>query len=235
MGTSKGYLPPTGYLWTKAKRSVTDMVKNNFESESIGKAVGNYARASRGTSQGKISNLAKSGSKAVGFFGLAKTEGFNAALEKSGLSDLIGKDNLEVYSGLLDYFSGNGSTLDDSVIRDSIGEVMQEQLSNIEEGKSFEDMISDLDMNQFISDLITKFVQKDFLLNFAEKIEAKCGSIDKYKTAENQIKDFIQLSISSSYSAEELSSIDWFKQEGREFIDSRCNEVLRVFDVYLGD
>ena len=37
MGTSKGYQPPKGYLWSNAKRAVTNMVNSNFESSSIGK------------------------------------------------------------------------------------------------------------------------------------------------------------------------------------------------------
>lgn len=65
MGTSKGYLPPTGYLWTDAKRDVTKMVKDNFTPSSIGKAISNFAKAlnSSGGSGSNASNAIQSGGK----------------------------------------------------------------------------------------------------------------------------------------------------------------------------
>ena len=94
MGTSKGYQPPKGFLWSDAKRAVTSMVKSNFENDSIGKAVGRYNQAARqgGTSK-RQQGLSTAGSKAIGFFSTAKSQGFDRALEQVGLSNLIGKSN----------------------------------------------------------------------------------------------------------------------------------------------
>lgn len=80
---------------------------------------------------------------------------------------------------------------------------------DVPEGKSFEEVINDLDMNKFVKDLITKFVQKDFIMNFSEKIEVKCKNIEEYKKAEKQIKDFIKIKIESKYTVEDLSVINW--------------------------
>ena len=167
------------------------------------------------------------------FFTIVQSQGFNKALEQAGLSNLIGKSNEEIYSGLLDYFSGDGSSLDDAVVRDSMAELMKELFLDVPEGKSFEEVINDLDMNKFVKDLITKFVQKDFIMNFSEKIEVKCKNIEEYKKAEKQIKDFIKIKIESKYTVEDLSKINWHGVEGRNFINNRCNEVLKVFEVYL--
>jgi len=235
MGTSKGYLPPKGYLWSDAKRAVTSMVKNNFESDSIGRAVGRYNQASRqggGSSRQQI--LSAGGSKAISFFSIAKVQGFEKALENAGLNNLIGKSNEEIYSGLLDYFVGNGSTLDDSIVRDSMAELLKELFLDISDDKNFGDIINDLDMNQFIKNLITKFIQKDFIMNFSEKIEAKCKNIEEYINAEKKIKDFIRVKIDTKYSVDDLSKIDWQGQQGKKFINDRCNEVISVFDIYLG-
>jgi uncharacterized protein YaaR (DUF327 family) len=88
-------------------------------------------------------------------------------------------------------------------------------------------------MNKFVKNLITKFIQKDFLMNFSEKIEAKCKNIEEYKKAEKQIKNFIKAKIDTKYSVEDLSKIDWRGSQGKTFIHDRCNEVLKVFEVYL--
>lgn len=234
MGTSKGYQPPKGYLWSDAKRAVTSMVKNNFESDSIGKAVGQYNQAARqGGGFRRQQDLSTAGSKAVGFFSVARSQGFQKALEQTGLSNLIGKTNEEIYAGLLDYFVGDGSSLDDSIVRDSMAELLKELFFDVPDDKSFEDVINDSDMNKFIKDLITKFIQKDFIMNFSEKIEAKCKNIEVYKNAEKKIKDFIRAKIDTKYSAGDLSKIDWKGQQGKRFINDRCNEVIRVFDIYL--
>lgn len=239
MGTSKGYLPPTGYLWTKAKRSVTNMVNHNFESESMGKAVGNYARAVSGGSdrshRSRVTRLAEVGSRAGEFFGIAQSEGIESALEKIGLADLTDRDSVEVYAGLLDYLTGNGSTLDDSVVRDSMSEVLKEEIERQLDEKEIGEIIEQIDMENFFMELITKFIQKDFLLLFAEKIQAKCGSVKKYKEAEQQIKTFIKKQISDGYVYKDISKIDWSGTQGKEFIEKRCNEVFTVFNIYLGD
>jgi hypothetical protein len=234
MGTSKGYQPPKGYLWSDSKRAVSSMVRNNFESESIGKAVGRYNQAVRqGGAYRRQQDLSVAGSKAVGFFSMAKMQGLEKALEHVGLNDLIGKSNVEIYMGLLDYFAGSSSTLDDSIVRDSMAELLKELFLDVSDEKSFEDIISDLDMNKFIKDLITKFIQKDFFVNFSEKIEAKCKNIDEYKDAEKKIKDYIKVKIDTRYSTDDLSKIDWHGQQGKTFINDRCNEVIKVFDIYL--
>ena len=234
MGTSKGYQPPKGFLWSDAKRAVTSMVKSNFENDSIGKAVGRYNQAARqGGTPKRQQGLSTAGSKAIGFFSTAKSQGFDRALEQVGLSNLIGKSNEEIYAGLLDYFVGDGSSLDDSIIRDSMAELLKELFLDAPDDKSFGDVIKDSDMNKFIKDLITKFIQKDFIMNFSEKVEAKCKNIEEYKNAENKIKNFIRAKIDTKYSVGDLSKIDWQGLQGKNFINDRCNEVMRVFDVYL--
>ena len=45
MGTSKGYLPPTGYLWSDVKRDVTKMARENFNEKSVQKAISNFSKA----------------------------------------------------------------------------------------------------------------------------------------------------------------------------------------------
>ena len=129
---------------------------------------------------------------------------------------------------------GNGSTLDDSIVRDSMAELLKELFLDISDDKNFGDIINDLDMNQFIKNLITKFIQKDFIMNFSEKIEAKCKNIEEYINAEKKIKDFIRVKIDTKYSVDDLSKIDWQGQQGKKFINDRCNEVISVFDIYLG-
>lgn len=238
MGTSKGYLPPTGHLWSGAKRAVTNMAKNNFGRESVGKAISKFANAktsSNGGSSSAFSNFSISGAKAINFLNYAKQYGFDEALREVGLQNLIGKKNDEVYVGLLDYFSGEGSTLDKNVVRDSMSEVLKENMDDITDDKDYDDIIANIDINKFIIDFITAFTQKSFLTNFSEKIEGLCKNLDEYISAENNIKDFIRVEIERKYNFEDLSKIDWKGEQGKEFINKKCSDAYEIFKMWKDD
>lgn len=239
MGTSKGYLPPTGHLWRDAKRSVTSMAKDNFSRDGIGKTMSKFSDAmmnSNRNSSGQLHSFAISGSSAVGFFTNAKQYGFNEALNKIGLQDLIGKSNEEVFIGLLDYFSGDGSTIEKNIVRDSMSELLKEKMVDIigDEG-SFDDIISNMDMNKFITDFIIKFIQKSFLTNFSEKLEGLCKNLDDYIKGEKDVKDFIRIEIERNYTPEELNNIDWKGKQGLDFINKKCKEAFELFEMWKGD
>lgn len=236
MGTSKGYSPPTGYLWSSAKRAVTSMINSNCSSESVGRAVAKYIQATKqgnGAILGSKNQLvANAGAKASNFFNYAQKYGLNESLREAGLQNLIGKSNEEVYSGLLDYFTESGSSLNESIVRDSMVEVMKDIFLD-KDNQSFDEIFNSLNMNDFIKSLIVKFVQKDFITNFSEKIESKCDNLDEYKKIEKDIKEFINSEIDSNYKAEDLNKIDWSGMEGREFINKKTTEVLEIFEMYL--
>lgn len=238
MGTSKGYLPPTGFLWKETKRSITNMVKNNFQRDSIGKAMSNFSNIyNNGNNGGRRSSgtIASSGARAVGFLKDAKDFGFNDALNKAGLAHLIGKDSDEVYIGLLDYFAGDGSTLNKSIVRDSMSELLKEQFLDVSESKEYDEIISNMDINKFISDFIIKFIQKSFLTNFSEKIEGLCKNLDEYIKAEKDIKEFIRIEIERNYSVDDINNINWTGKQGKDFIMHKCNEAYEIFSMWKGD
>lgn len=236
MGTSKGYSPPTGYLWSSVKRTVTSMINNNCNSESVGRAIGKYVQATKqgngGLRENKNQLVASTGAKALNFFNYAQKYGLNESLREAGLQNLIGKSNEEIYSGLLDYFTEIGSSLNESIVRDSMAEVMKDIFLD-KEDQNFDEIFNSLNMNNFIKNLIVKFVQKDFITNFSEKIEAKCDNLDEYIKIEKDIKEFISSEIDLNYKAEDLNKIDWSGTEGREFINKKTNEVLEIFEMYL--
>lgn len=237
MGTSKGYLPPTGYLWSDTKRAVTGMVKNNFQRDYIGKAVSKFANATLSSNGGgsAFSTFSIAGTKSIGFFNIAKQYGFDEALNRAGLQDLIGKSNEEIYVGLLDYFADDGSTLDKNIVRDSMSELLKETMLDVTDEKSYNEIIQNMDINKFIMDFIIAFTQKSFLTNFSEKIEGLCKNLDEYIKAENTIKDFIRIEIERKYTFEELSKVDWRSSQGKDFINKKCEDAFEIFKMWKED
>lgn len=90
MGTSKGYLPPTGYLWPDVKRDVTKMVRDNFSSSSVDKAVSSFAKVlnSSGGSGSNAGKAIQSSGRALSFIDSVRKYGFTETLERFGLSHL---------------------------------------------------------------------------------------------------------------------------------------------------
>jgi len=228
VGTSQSYAPPTGHLWNPAKRGVTNLINENASSESIGKALRKHVeavRSNKGTYNSKNQKIVSSAGRAINFINDVQTMGLDAALEGHGLSNLIGKGFDEVFVGLLDYFVEDNSSIDGTIARDSMAELMSEMMS-IDE---FEEEINEMDMNNFIKDYIVKYVQKDFMVHYAEKILAACDNINKTISIQNKVKDFIKTVISQNYSPVEISKIDWKGQEGNQIINQIHKDTIDIF------
>lgn len=231
MGTSKGYLPPKGFLWKDTKTAITKMAKNNFDCESVSKAINKYVGArkntnSSGSGQQHNKQIATSGSKALNFINLYNTYGLNATLHQLGLSSLIGKSNESIYEGLLDYFAPNADTFENSVVRDCMIEILDE--FNLFNEEVTENKISD---KEFLQGFFVKYIQKSFISNFFEKIQGLCESIEETNRAVNEIKKYIRVTLETEFTVEELVGINWTSSQGEQFISSKCEEAFDIFKI----
>lgn len=229
MGTSKGYLPPKGYLWKSAKASVTGMAKHNFDNESIGNALNKFTDARRGeTSKGSFSNskMAIAGAKAIGFINLVNSIGLTETLKNIGLESLVGKSNEEIYIGIVDYFSTESESIEDNIVRDCLSELLDEV--------NIFDTDNKITDNEVLQIFITKYIQKSFITNFFEKIQGLCGSIKKTNHALKEIKKYISVMLDRKYEFEDLSKISWTSKSGRDFVSKACDDAFAMFKLMEG-
>lgn len=231
MGTSKGYLPPKGFLWKDTKTAITNMAKNNFDSESVSKAINKYVEARRNTSGGSqgqqhTKQMATSGAKALNFVNLYNAFGLNDTLNKIGLSNLIGKNNEDIYLGLVDYFAPNADTFENSIVRDCMSEILDD--FNLFDENNAENKISD---KEFLQSFFVKYIQKSFISNFFEKIQGLCKNIEETNRAINEVKKDIRVALETEFTIEELTSIDWTSSKGERFISNKCEEAFDMFKI----
>lgn len=232
MGTSKGYLPPTGHLWSDAKRAISSMKRNGYSSNSIGKAMSNFSKASGSNGARKESNsvIGSSGSKVVSFSNLVLSFGLNSALDQVGLSHLKGQGTQAVFEGLIDYFSEGTNSLQQSVANQAMQEYLEEMMEGVKNEGELEEAFANMETDIFIRDYLTKYVEVSFFTNFAEKINSMCKDIGETIKLQGRIKDFIRLTISGNYQLEKLGEMDWKGSDGRQYIERKCNDIWGIFE-----
>lgn len=225
MGTSKGYIPPKNQEWRKAKTSVTRMITGNDTIVGIKSAVSEYAKAYSLTHLNN-SKVGYAVGNLIGFLFNIKENGLEDTLHKEGLENLIGKSNEEIYLGLIDYFCEDNSTIEDSVIRECIVEIF-----NDNDIVDFEDM-DKLDGNNFIKDFIIKYIQVNFEVAFSEKIQGLSESIEESKLRIKEVNQYIDDTIRNLYDVDKLLGINWRGQDGANFINKKCKECYELIMIF---
>lgn len=234
LGTSKGYLPPTGYLWPDVKRDVTKMVKDNFSSSSVDKAVSNFAKAmnNSGGSGQSAGRAIQSSQKALSFIDSVRQYGLSEALDRFGLSHLKNETPENVRKGLIEYFSDSGNEFYDSISNQSMNELMRELFKGIDNVTEYEEVLKTLDTGVFIREFIIKFIQNCFFANFSEKLLSLFDNMDKYQVAEKSVKTHIRNSIEKNFTIEKIQNIDWSGQEGNKIINSTYKKSLELLSAW---
>ncbi|SFA58561.1 hypothetical protein SAMN05216169_10765 [Anoxybacillus pushchinoensis] len=232
MGTSKGYIPPTGYLWSDSKRAVTNMVRSGFTPSSVGKAVSSFSKAMRDGRKSYSNSVGNIGAKSVNFIEAVRQYGFLEALEKVGLSHLRNLPAEKIRSGLLEYFNESGNDLYESVAQQSMSELMRELLMSAENEEDYNNIIGSIDTGEFIREFIIKFIQNCFFTNFAEKLMTMFNTLNKYDTAEESVKTYIRTTIESEFSIEDIQKVDWNGMQGRQIIEEKCNKAFEILSVW---
>lgn len=230
MGTSKGYLPPTGYLWSDVKRDVTKMAKDNFNESSVQKGVSNFARALDNTrsSGGNAGQAIQSGKKVIGFIDAVRKYGFDGALERTGLGHLRGQSTENIKEGLLKYFNEGGNEFYSSISNQTMNELLREMLKGVNEPSEYDEVIKSMEPSDFMMEFIIKFIQNCFFANFTEKLLSLFDKLDKYDVAERSIKTFIRNSIEEKYSKQQVQRVDWNGTEGNEILNETYKSCLNI-------
>lgn len=225
MGTSKGYIPPKNQQWKIAKSSVTRMVNGTDRVGGGRGAVSEYAKAYLSThlNNSKVGVVA---GNVLGFLLGAKEYGLEEALHKEGLGYLVGKNSDEIFLGLIDYFCEGNSTIEESVIRECVVEIFND--NNI---VNFEDM-DNLDANSFIQSFIIKYIQVNFEVAFTEKVQGLCRNIEDGKARIKEVNQHIDDTIRNLYTADELININWRGHEGEDFINKKCKQCYELIMIF---
>jgi len=224
LGTSKGYIPPTDPKWKNTKRAVGDMNKKGYSPDSIGKAIGRFADAYKGTHL-KSSNVSQVAGNVLGFISDIRAYGFEETVRRNGLIEFKDYKGIKLYNAILDYFTKGSNKIDDQIIRESLGNTFDKlDLDEFEK-------LDQLDGKEFLFTFLTEFIVRSFEECFAEKILQKLSNLERYDTIIQEVEKIVEGKIIVDDSVNNVMSIDFSSEEGSNYVGKVVDDAFESLKV----
>lgn len=236
MGTSTGYSLPTTGNWPEAKREVTAWGGSGASTPSqMGRVLDDYVQAHGGAGaaaqQSTIANQA--GARFGGLISGIRSEGLSVTLENSGLGYLVGRPASEVMQGVKNYLTGEGSSLDDELIRDAFNDFQEEIIGQYETYEELDAALTRIAVMDTISEnmkrLFGHFIYKKFKRDFSERLYKAAGGVKQANRRLRDIKDYIFDTIRTKLHNHDLSQVAWRSREGLQMAEEIHASIWRVF------
>jgi hypothetical protein len=236
MGTSSGYsLPKTGN-WPEAKREVTVWGGSGTSTPSqMGRVMGDYVQAhgGAGTIAQQSTTANQAGARFGGLLSGIRGEGLGSTLENAGLGHLVGRAASEVWQGIKNYLIGDGSNLEDGLVRGAFDEFQEEIIGQHETYEELDAAFTRIAVVDTISEnmerLFGHFVYKKFKRDFSERLLRAAGGPKQTKRLLRDIKDFIFDTIRTKLHGRDFDKINWKGRDGLQMAEEIHASVWRVF------
>lgn len=236
MGTSTGYgLPKTGN-WPEAKREVTAWGSSGASSPSqMGRVMGDYVQAHGGatTVAQQMAAASQAGARFGGLLSGIRGEGLGPTLENRGLGDLIGRPASEVWQGIKEYLTGDGSSLDDELVRGAYDDFQEEVIGQYETYEELDEALTRLtaidSVGETMERLFGHVVYKKFRRDFSERLLKAAGNVRQTNRRLRDIKDYIFDTIRAKLHGRDVNQFDWQGQAGLQMAEEIHASVWRVF------
>lgn len=247
MGTSAGYVPPSGGDWNSLKRqmgmlldepSKKDLVLSRFIS-AIGGAEG-FSSSNRPTSSTggtrarsfKSSSARQTSQNVLGFFSDINVNGLAKTLADRQI-DLSNKSLEDIKEILIDYFSEPSTDADSDAASRAIATVMDELFNEITTEQELEDYFSNVittDKSEMIlCGFYENYIYELFARTFFEDRTKHSNQNDAIEILEI-VKETIKSKISTYQCSANFQDINFNGQDGADFVQGILNDILEIFE-----
>ena len=221
MGTSKGYIPPTRIEWTQAKRAVTQLV-NNRDAQSVANAASKFASAMKAdTRDGTTFTHA-----VAGILSLAKSisgHGVDNALREINRQDLLEKNSDEIWNDLLQQYTTNGATAEDSLAIDALSLALQNlKIDNLEK-------LGLVSQEVLLKEMLIDYISLNFEFRYAEKIGKDRSPSDAHHIIE-LIQKYIRSNLYENLTFQDIQAIDFNQLSGDAYVESALSSAFTLFE-----
>ncbi len=240
MGTSAGYSLPTSGNWPDFKRDLASLSSSGssgpVESAQIGRTMGKYTEAHGGPRQAaqQMASASRTGAKLGGFLSNAQRIGLSESLVSEGLDNLVGQPPMHVLRGITDHLIGDGSILEDDIVREALLDLQLELFDKSETYEELSEDISELLQRDGVTTIVKRFfgmcIYKRFETHSTERLlKQVSGGVRAVKRLLREIKDFIFAKLDVRTHGQDLRDIDWRGAEGENISQEILTSVWRVY------
>lgn len=221
VGTSKGYIAPTRIEWSRAKSTVTEMMKHT-ESGTIANATSKYASAMKADGF-QSSTFPKATSGILSFAKSVANNGLESSLRSIGREDLVGKNSDEIWGELLQHYTNDSATKEDALAIDALSLSLKNL--NIDDL----DKLANISQETLLKEMLIDFVELNFEFRFAEKIGKDRSPSDTNKII-NDINGYIRSSLYEQLSFQDIANVDFGHLSGDQYVVSALTEAYTLFE-----
>jgi len=246
MGTSKSFSDVKKSMvpnWGTLSSSLTSNCNSSVLSiQKLQNIIGNLVSTIGGSSTGgrggsKVGGRSsiKTAKKIGGVFSKFISSGNNIreTLESIGLTDIDNKTVGDVINHLIEYCSGDASTIDDNAAKEATRLLLEELMGQAESIDEVQNLLEEAFATNTLEDLIIKYfgyyinelLSKWFYENLIKKKgESNCNNLF------NQIKNFIVERVGDMHKRNPLQDLDWSSGDADRLIKNIQQDVLTVFE-----
>lgn len=174
MGTSTRYSAPTGGDWTPAKTRMTNWTRGGGQNVDLASAaLGAFVTALGGAASAAAAATGGiSGAAGLGeFLTDVSREGLDATLDRYELADVVGTEPLEVINEIAGRISGAGDSVEESVGRQAVLEVLSELYADTDTFEEMDAIAVDADrLRDFLARYLTEYIYRRVLQALGDRI-----------------------------------------------------------------
>lgn len=185
MGTSKDYSGGKGGAWTTAKRIASQIARDGPSTDRIARYAEAYVAALGGAAQAAEQSIGarRTAANVGGFFDNVREKGLTQTLTDMGMADAIGKSSLELIGLLADRLSGDGSTLDDTAVREALIDCLRLEFEEKEYDELQGAALTEDDVRDSLASFLSRFVFWKVLSLLMAKLKS-ASPADRRRTEE---------------------------------------------------
>lgn len=198
-------------------------------------ALGGASIGGRGDSKVGGRSSIRSAKKIGGVLSKYITSGNNIkhTLESTGLTDIDNKTVGDIINHLIEYCSGNSTSIDDNAAKESTRLLLEELIGQAESIDEVENLLNQTFTTNTLEDIIIKYF--GYYINeilsrwFYEKLiknknENDCNNLF------NQIKNFIMERVRDMHKKNPLQGINWTSDEADRVVKNIQQDILTIFE-----
>ena len=220
--------------WRSAKTNLTSYIKNKTPANlkrSARSYVKNYGGAKKASSTAIIGK--STAATFIGFINNLSANGINSAAESFGVKSFDGLDVKGLFALLANEIAPDGDTPEAAVARAAVTETLCDIYKDIEnEGgdiSTLDSILKDKE-NEYVILYLSNYIFFRWVHELGETFEIKKISANQLINIENEMREFIKISLQEKWTKQNLKAVDFNTPSGKQIVDQVFEQAYLIIE-----